>query len=936
MAKKEINSDISVDGQIMLTNVPDGTGNFLTYNLVNKAISQRTNAEVISDLGLITASNIASAYYNKTESDAKFVPYTGANKDINLNKQKITSVGTINHDANVREVVNIGRFNDVITINGESFLTNQSQYWNGTAFITTKAYHLGLLAGYNNVGNNIFSAGDSANRYNIGNNVYSIGTLAGYGNGGGEVINLGTNSGRLNRNSYATHIGSGAGQFSAAAHIINIGLSTGGYTVSNTSAFLGYNCGYYTQGSNNIAIGNNSNATFKSNTAGNKTFDYTAIDTTAKTITIPSHGFGIAGAYVNLLFTQGTSAITGISNGNVIQVKIVDTNTLLYSELLTSGQYRYTNNITSAGTGTGHIFTPQFVYNNTIIFGSSLEPTKSNQNIISGGEFLMPQSTVGTIDADTTNKALITKEWFNSKIASYATLAGTQTFTGTNTFNSSPVVPSPTLGTHAVNKNYVDNNFKIKSSKYYNSTNIDNNTFTSAWVTIANVQDSSNTPVLFAVRAYAHTSVLFSVIKSYSTAGNITVLNYNGISNDSFRTVKGVRLLGDGSVQIRLAGNTNGNIQLTVNTFGSSDNVTLVSSLTVYTGTPSIINEFDNLESGKFVTSTGYKVNGGLSTGFLKADGSVDNTVYITNNQLASYVTINTDQFNISGQKQFNTSFASYTPEGLFDAISKPLIITTPSGNATLIGYRDFGTNQYYPRIGFRVNGSPSNWSIGPQGNDFVLNTNNNGHELIKFQPDSNIITQNFGNANEWKAAYDWIQTGASQSWVISQGYITANDVPPVYNGRINYTGVGAIEGGGASTANQSVNTHYSFDLTQATKNNINNGVTAYGWGDHSSAGYVKVSGDFIHDGTVSDYDLSTDGDTYLHNISIESSNGLNVLNLSNRHTLTIRNSNSASCPIKINSGSTFSINGYSTYVFYMTDAGKIIVTELVTTSEYT
>lgn len=67
MAKKEINSDISVDGQIMLTNVPNGTGNFLTYNLVDKAISQRTNAEVISDLGLITASNIASAYYTKAQ-----------------------------------------------------------------------------------------------------------------------------------------------------------------------------------------------------------------------------------------------------------------------------------------------------------------------------------------------------------------------------------------------------------------------------------------------------------------------------------------------------------------------------------------------------------------------------------------------------------------------------------------------------------------------------------------------------------------------------------------------------------------------------------------------------------------------------------------------------------------------------------------------------
>jgi len=43
----------------------------------------------------------------------------------------------------------------------------------------------------------------------------------------------------------------------------------------------------------------------------------------------------------------------------------------------------------------------------------------------------------------------------NSQLANYATLNGVQTFTNTNTFLQSPVIPNGTLGTHAVNKNQI-------------------------------------------------------------------------------------------------------------------------------------------------------------------------------------------------------------------------------------------------------------------------------------------------------------------------------------------------------------------------------------------------------------------------------------------------------------------------------------------------
>lgn len=46
----------------------------------------------------------------------------------------------------------------------------------------------------------------------------------------------------------------------------------------------------------------------------------------------------------------------------------------------------------------------------------------------------------------------------NSQLANYATLNGVQTFTNTNTFQQSPVIPNGTLGTHAVNKNQIELN----------------------------------------------------------------------------------------------------------------------------------------------------------------------------------------------------------------------------------------------------------------------------------------------------------------------------------------------------------------------------------------------------------------------------------------------------------------------------------------------
>lgn len=51
----------------------------------------------------------------------------------------------------------------------------------------------------------------------------------------------------------------------------------------------------------------------------------------------------------------------------------------------------------------------------------------------------------------------VTQSSLNSQLNGvYATLNGVQTFTSTNTFSQSPVIPNGTLGTHAVNKNQIE------------------------------------------------------------------------------------------------------------------------------------------------------------------------------------------------------------------------------------------------------------------------------------------------------------------------------------------------------------------------------------------------------------------------------------------------------------------------------------------------
>jgi len=124
-------------------------------------------------------------------------------------------------------------------------------------------------------------------------------------------------------------------------------------------------------------------------------------------------------------------------------------------------------------------------------------------------------------------------------------------------------------------------------------------------------------------------------------------------------------------------------------------------------------------------------------------------------------------RLNVSGTGFFgsfikaNSSFSSYTQDGLFSANATYSAIITPGGNERIrFGYYDYGGGQYYGRIGFQAN---TNWSLGTidsAGNDFSIGTgaagqafriNSNGNVYVnrstgdgKFNVDGAVYLYNF------------------------------------------------------------------------------------------------------------------------------------------------------------------------------------------------
>jgi hypothetical protein len=239
---------------------------------------------------------------------------------------------------------------------------------------------LGDRALSNNQGTTSYGIGSTVLQYNTGDSSIGFGARAGRYNTGNNLVALGHRSAERNIGIDTSLVGLRAGYNNTGKQVAGLGnLSLYNNTGDNVVA-LGYFSGRYNTGNYNTFLGSHIGSNFDANDSAAKAFDYTAVDPGTDRITIPAHGFGNAGRYTNLKFTQGTAAITGLTSGNLYQAKIIDADTIGLNEPDgPDGRTRTTANITDAGTGTGHTFTPQYEYSNATCVGANSAPSASNQ-----------------------------------------------------------------------------------------------------------------------------------------------------------------------------------------------------------------------------------------------------------------------------------------------------------------------------------------------------------------------------------------------------------------------------------------------------------------------------------------------------------------------------------------------------------------------------
>ena len=211
--------------------------------------------------------------------------------------------------------------------------------------------------------------------------------------------------------------------------------------------------------------------------------------------------------------------------------------------------------------------------------------------------------------------------------------------------------------------------------KYAKGNNIKYDKFTTAstasdgWYNIFTCTDNTNSPCIVNVRAYAHSSMIFTVTKGWATSGNISILEYNSSSNASYAYVKGARILSDGKVQINLHTGSNVNVEITV---VSTGNVTLSSTLvcdtTAYSSSTSVTVLDSKLGTDKTMfiddlsvsnTVTANRFTGNLNNTLTFSTGAFSAKTY--NNSAAVTVNIPTHTSHLTNNSGFLTSLPSHT-----------------------------------------------------------------------------------------------------------------------------------------------------------------------------------------------------------------------------------------------------------------------------------
>ena len=457
---RKVNSDLDILGKIKISTVPNNTGTVLTYNSSTKEISTRSNAEVASDLGLVTTSGL-----NTTLSDYSV---KSANETLagikSFTYSPIVPTPTLNTHA-----VN------KIYVDGNFIPNSQKNQPNGVATLGSDGKH-------------------TPTQYGV------QATHEAYQNWGGQhvvgasPIDAALNN-RINANRFA---------FFPANKMVIESSTDGGVTWTDqgvsdaTKISLCNDTGANIPLKQGIVVGENytnyrSRITFKFKDSGL----YDSIKKLQLYIsTRGSKYIGQDAAFVNV-YTRTQEDVTA---GNDVWTKIIDQqkiagwsgwNTLNVNVTTTTGttyvgelrfEFGQTDympqyiglqiiSIRAIGTGgynspsnlarTGHIYDYDSLQN--AVFPAGVRATKFWTNTGTSNDILLANGT--TVTKTLLLAAYTSTSDLNTQLNNYVTKNGAVTINGTKTFTESPIVPTPTLNSHAVNKGYIDTELAKKSEK---------------------------------------------------------------------------------------------------------------------------------------------------------------------------------------------------------------------------------------------------------------------------------------------------------------------------------------------------------------------------------------------------------------------------------------------------------------------------------------
>lgn len=126
------------------------------------------------------------------------------------------------------------------------------------------------------------------------------------------------------------------------------------------------------------------------------------------------------------------------------------------------------------------------------------------------------------------------------------------------------------------------------------------------WYSLIKLSDALNSPAMFLIKTYPHTSVIFIVSKGYNNKGNITILQTCKQGNNSYYHIIGVRLIEDGTVQIKLHKGSSDVINISVMTLNTGDSK-LFNTLSIDTASQNVIHEVELADAT--ISSTNISAN---------------------------------------------------------------------------------------------------------------------------------------------------------------------------------------------------------------------------------------------------------------------------------------------------------------------------------------